>query len=212
MEYNTERIALLMPEHGRHIQKMIDYAMSIEDREKRNLIAKEIVEIMGQLNPHLRDYEDFRHKLWDHLFIISDFKLDVDSPYPKLTEEVKNVKPEPLNYPEKVKKMRHYGRFLAQIVDKVKDLPEGSSKQQLSGILANFMKKQYLTYNREAVEDNQIFGDLEMLSEGKLKVDESTQLSSTNSILYMKKQNGFNKNANNRKNKNLNQNQKNRKR
>lgn len=216
MEYNSERGALIMPEHGRHIQKMINYALSIEDREQRNKVANDIVEIMGQLNPHLRDYEDFRHKLWDHLFIISKFKLDVDSPYTKLDPNIVEAKAERLTYPPKIRRLRHYGRFLVQIIEKVKEMPEGPNKIQMVTVLANFMKKQYLTYNREAVEDEQILNDLLEMSGGALTIENTIQLHSSNSILFRKNKgvsNGkFHNNNNNRKNKNQNQNQKNRKR
>lgn len=183
MEYNSERPSLYMPEHGRNIQKMIDYALSIDDREERNKIARVIVDVMGQLNPHLRDFDDFKHKLWDHLFIISNWKLDVDSPYPKPSPDEVFVKPEPLKYPAQKIKFKHYGKNLENIMDKLKDLPEGQDKDELVKHIANFMKKLFLSWNREAVEDEVIFRDLVTMSGGQLKPAEATTLSATNLLL-----------------------------
>ena len=110
MEYNTVREKLILTEYGRHVKRIVDNCVKIEDRERRNQTAREIIELMGQLNPHLRNVEDFRHKLWDHIFMISEFKLDVDSPYPKTTKSQIIEKPEPLSYPQTRIKYRHYGK------------------------------------------------------------------------------------------------------
>jgi hypothetical protein len=118
MEYNTIRNHLIMKEYGRHIQKMIEYLLTIEDKEVRQRNAYAVIELMGFLNPHLKNVEDFRHKLWDHLFLISDFKLDVESPYPIPTRETLRAKPDPLPYPKRYPKLAHLGKNLEMVIDK----------------------------------------------------------------------------------------------
>src|SRR5688500_20127080 len=131
MEYNSSRPRLIIPEYGRSIQKMIYYAVSLEDREERNKIAKAIIGVMGQLNPHLRDVNDFKHKLWDHLFIISDFKLDVDSPYPIPSREILTSKPDRINYPTNDIRFKHYGKTIEMLIDKAQTLEEKKMKKEL---------------------------------------------------------------------------------
>src|ERR1700741_4414153 len=183
MEYNTERDKLIMPEHGRNIQKMITHAMNTEDRDERNKLALAIIDVMGQLNPHLRDYADFKHKLWDHLFLISNFKLDVDSPYPIPSSDTLQVKPEPIHYPSNHIKYKHYGKNLELIIDEIKKLESEEERQQFVSNLANFMKVQYLSWNRDSVDDDQISNDLNTLSGGALQLDENAKLHNTNDIL-----------------------------
>ena len=183
MEYNTERPHLIIPEYGRHIQKMVDHVVTIKDSEERNKTAKAIINVMGQLNPHLRDVPDFKHKLWDHLFIISDFKLDVDSPYDKPTPESIHLKPEKLKYPDQYFKFKHYGKIIQQMIEKAINYEEGEEKEALIKTIANHMKKAYLIWNRDAVEDEKIFGDLEIISQGKLKCGEGFKLNDTQEIL-----------------------------
>ena len=183
MEYNTERPHLIIPEYGRHIQKMVDHVVTIKDSEERNKTAKAIINVMGQLNPHLRDVPDFKHKLWDHLFIISDFKLDVDSPYDKPTPESVHLKPEKLKYPNQYFKFKHYGKIIQEMIEKAINYEEGEEKEVLTKIIANHMKKAYLIWNRDAVEDEKIFGDLEIISQGKLKCSEGFKLNDTEEIL-----------------------------
>ncbi|HET6245786.1 MAG: DUF4290 domain-containing protein [Bacteroidetes bacterium] len=169
LEYNTERPHLNISEYGRNIQKMIDYAISVEDRELRNTIAKSIITVMGQLNPHLRDVTDFTHKLWDHLFVISDFKLDVDSPYPKPAREILNKKPEKISYPSKDIKFMHYGKNVELLIQKAIAMEEGPEKSAFTEAIANLMKRFYVTFNQDSVNDEVIFKHLERLSQGKLK-------------------------------------------
>jgi len=183
MEYNTERPHLIIPEYGRHIQKMVDHAVTIKDKEERNKTAKAIINVMGQLNPHLRDVPDFKHKLWDHLFIISDFKLDVDSPYDKPTVESVHLKPEKIEYPNPQFKFKHYGKIIQKMIDKAVNYEEGEEKKVLVKTIANHMKKAYLIWNRDAVEDDKIFKDLEIISQGKLKCEEDFKLNDTQEIL-----------------------------
>ena len=179
MEYNTGRNRLIIPEYGRHIQKLIDYAISLEDREERNKIAMAIVDVMGQLNPQLRDITDFKHKLWDHLFIISDFKLDVDSPYEKPSELSYRVKPQRITYPALNIKFRHYGRIIQQMIKEISDIEDSPKKEQLVFNLANFMKMLYVNWNKDSVTDEVILSHLREMSGGKLTLKEDTQLQQT---------------------------------
>src|ERR1700745_1309827 len=137
MEYNTQKEHMIIPEYGRNIQSMINYAITLKDRDERNLCAKAIIQVMGQLNPHLRDVADFTHKLWDHLFIISEFKLDVDSPYPRPTPETFKEKPARLTYPSGKIKFKHYGKTIEAIIKKAKVLKDGPEKDELTRLIEN---------------------------------------------------------------------------
>ena len=183
MDYNTSLPKMVIPEYGRNIQKMIDHAVSAKDREERNKIARAIINVMGQLNPHLRDVTDFKHKLWDHLFIISDFKLDVDSPYPKPTRETFISKPELLKYPSNDIKFKPYGKTIERIIEKAKDFEDGEMKSFLVETIANHLKKSYLNWNRDSVNDEVIIQHLKELSGGKLKLSDTARLTNTSDIL-----------------------------
>ena len=143
LEYNTERNFLVISEYGRNVQKMVEYAMQETDREKRNRLAQALIALMGNLNPHLRDIADYKHKLWDHLFFISNFKLDVDSPFPIPTSEILDVKPEKLLYKTKKFKYMHYGRNIEMIIEKIATLEDGPSRTRLTEGIAQHMKKCY---------------------------------------------------------------------
>ncbi len=173
MEYNTSLPRMIIPEYGRNIQKMIDFAITLADKEERNKVARAIIDVMGQLNPHLRDVTDFKHKLWDHLFIISDFKLDVDSPYPKPTPETFQTKPELLSYPSNDIRYKHYGKTVENLIAKAKEYPEGDERNELISQIANLMKRSYLNWNRDSVNDEVIINQLTELSKGALKADAS---------------------------------------
>jgi len=183
MDYNSNRKKLVLPEYGRHIQKMVDHALTIEDREERKRFAKAIVAVMGNLFPHLRDVSDFKHKLWDHLAIISDFKLDIDSPYETPTPELLAEKPKKIPYNQKNIRFKHYGHSIVLMIDKAVEMEDGEEKHDLVQMIANHMKKSYLTWNREAVDDREIFTDLKTLSKGKLEVDPKMELTETKDIL-----------------------------
>ncbi len=205
-DYNTRRPQMVIPEYGRNIQKMVEHAISIEDREERNKVAQSIINVMGQLNPHLRDIVDFKHKLWDHLFIISDFKLDVDSPYPYPDKEKIFEKPKPLEYPQSNIRFKHYGKSVEVFIAKAIEMQDGEEKTELIKTIANLMKKSYLTWNRESVDDDLIVSDLKLLSKGQLKLDDSFKLEQTNDILALnvkKKTNTNHKNKNHKNNKNF---------
>lgn len=168
MEYNTSRSELKIPEYGRNVQSMVDHCMSISDREKRNKVAQSIIDVIGNLNPHLRDVPDFKHKLWDHLFIMSDFKLDVDSPYPIPTPATFSSKPENVPYPDRIDKFRHYGHIVHKMISYASKLEDGPLKEGLVLAIANQMKKSYLMWNKDTVDDDVIFTELAQLSRGQL--------------------------------------------
>lgn len=168
LEYNTERSKLIIPEYGRHFQKMVDYAVSIEDTEERNKVAKAIISVMGNLQPHLRDVPDFQHKLWDQLFIMSDFKLDVESPFPITTKEMLQQRPEPLKYPQNFPKYRFYGNNIKRMIDVAVSWEKGDKRDGLEYTIANHMKKCYLNWNKEVVDDSAIFNHLYELSNGEI--------------------------------------------
>ncbi len=155
---------------------MIEYACSIEDRDERNTVAQAIVTVMGTLNPQLRDVVDFKHKLWDHLFIISDFKLDVDAPYAKPDAKSVKFKPKKVEYPKHKIKYKYYGTTLEAMLAAIGDMKEGEQKDQLVQSIANFMKLQYLTWNKDAVEDSVIFEHLRELSDNNIKVRDDLRL------------------------------------
>lgn len=168
MEYNTARNGLVMREYGRHIQKMVDYLLSIEDKSERQEQAGVLIELMGFLNPHLKNVEDFRHKLWDHLYYMSDFKLDVESPYPVPTRETYKVKPEPLPYPKRYPRKRHLGKNIEVVVDKAIAEDNEEKKQGLANAIAYYMKLSYTNWHREVVSDQVLQTELDALSHGQL--------------------------------------------
>ncbi|MEZ7917766.1 MAG: DUF4290 domain-containing protein [Patiriisocius sp.] len=187
IEYNTERPHLIIPEYGRHIQKMVDQAVAEQDPEKRNKQAKSIISVMGNLNPHLRDVADFQHKLWDQLFIISDFKLDVESPYEKPSVEALRELPASLEYPQNFPKYRFYGNNIKRMIDVAIGWEDGDKKDGLVLTIANHMKKCFLNWNKDTVEDDVIFVHLFELSDGKLNLKESEQALRNSSILLKTK-------------------------
>ncbi|PHS53522.1 MAG: methionyl-tRNA formyltransferase [Lutibacter sp.] len=168
LEYNAERSHLIIPEYGRHIQKLVNHCIALEDVTERNKMAKAIVDVMGNLQPHLRDVPDFKHKLWDQLFIMADFKLDVDSPYEKLEKEVLQAKPEKLDYPRYASKYRYYGNNIQTMIDTALTWEEGDARDALYFTIANHMKKCYLNWNKDTVDDDVIFKHLIDLSNGNI--------------------------------------------
>jgi hypothetical protein len=177
MEYNTQLDKLIIPEYGRNIQGMIEYCCTIKDREERNLCAKAIIQVMGQLNPPLRDVADFNHKLWDHLYIISQFKLDVDGPYSMPNAETFKEKPKVLDYPKGRIKYKHYGKTIEEIIKKAKEFPLGEERNELTRQIAN-LKKSYYNWNKDSITDEVILKNLNELSAGELKVEGDAPLSS----------------------------------
>ena len=174
LEYNSDREDLIIPEYGRHIHKMVNQAIECNNKGERNNMAKAIIGVMGNLNPHLRDVPDFQHKLWDQLFIMSQFQLDVDSPYPKPSKEIFEQKPEKLNYPQNHPKYRFYGNNIKKMIDVAVSWEDGEMKSQLVYVIANHMKKCFLNWNKDTVEDTVIYEHLFELSNGKISLDSSS--------------------------------------
>ena len=176
LEYNSSRNKLVISEYGRHIQKLVEHAMTLDDRKERQKMANGIIEIMGELNPQFRDIVDFKHKLWDHLFLISNFELDVDSPYEK--PEIKKLfeKPEPLAYPKNKIKYNHYGKVIELMIEEAIKIKDNELKIKLIVAIANQMKKSYVNWNLDTVDDEIIFSQLKKISNNKLDVPEGTEL------------------------------------
>lgn len=167
---------------------MVEYAVSIKDDKERNKVAKSIIAVMGNLNPHLRDVPDFQHKLWDQLFIISDFKLDVDSPFPKPSKEMLEERPERMNYPQNFPKYRFYGNNIKRMIDEANKWEDGPEKDGLIYTIANHMKKSYLSWNKDSVDDKVIFDHLRELSGGKIDIKASEEdLSEASELLRSNK-------------------------
>ena len=183
MDYNTQRKKLPLPEYGRNIQKMVDHLFTLEDREKRNKSAQAVIDVMGNLYPYLRDVAEFKHKLWDHLAIMSDFKLDIDYPYNPPTPDILTEKPNRVPYPANNITYKHYGYTMELLIEKISEM-EGEEREILIEQVANHMKKSYLSWNKDAVEDEKIFADLRELSGGEVRLTSGAiQLSDTKSIM-----------------------------
>jgi len=187
MDYNTNRKKLVLPEYGRNIHKMVDHICTIEDREERNKAARTIINIMGNLNPHLRDINDFKHKLWDHLALISDFKLEIDYPYeiPEASHFLE--KPKLIPYNEYPIRYKHYGKIIELMIKEAIILEDAEKKSALSLMIANHMKRSYLTWNRNVVSDENILNDLKDLSGGALELPNDTKLFEPKDILVSQK-------------------------
>jgi Domain of unknown function (DUF4290) len=169
MEYNTTRNHLMMKEYGRHIQKMIEYLMTLDDEEKRQKNAFAVIELMGFLNPHLKNVEDFRHKLWDHLFLISDFRLLVESPYPIPTKETLKAGPMQLKYPKRYPRFSHLGKNLELIINKALKEDNPEKRNGFANAVAYYMKLAYNNWHKETVHDDAIQSELSVLTEGQLE-------------------------------------------
>lgn len=178
LEYNTQRKKMNLPEYGRSVQKMVQYIKSIEDRDKRNEQAKAVIKVMEILNPAVHLQEDFEHKLWDHLYIMADFDLDVDAPYPCPSKD-DFVAPPALMPPYNKKPIRasHYGRNIENIMQMIIEHEEGEMKDAMIRALATYMRQQYLIWNKDSVADETIFRDIERLSDGQIKIPEGMELS-----------------------------------
>lgn len=173
MEYNTQKMRMPLPEYGRSIQNMVNYALTIEDRSERQRCANTIIDIMGNMFPHLRDVPDFKHKLWDHLAIMSDFKLDIDYPYEIVREDNLHTRPSVLPYPQTRIRFRHYGKTIEKLISEADKLEDGDEKNHLVALIANHMKKSYTTWNRDSIDDEKIDNDLRDLSRGTLKLNDA---------------------------------------
>jgi hypothetical protein len=175
-DYNTQRKRMALPEYGRNVQKMVDHIKGIEDRDERNRAAKTIIQIMGNLNTHLRDVGDFKHKLWDHLSLIANFELDIDSPYP-VPEPSKFVeKPKQVPYRQGEIRYLHYGRIIELMINSASEMEDGEEKEYFTNLIVNQMKKSYITWNRGQVADEVIIGDMKLLSRGRLKMTDGVKI------------------------------------
>ncbi len=175
-DYNTQRKKLVLPEYGRHIQRMIQKIAEIPDRERRNEQIMTAVALMGDLNPHLRDVNDFKHKLWDHVHIISDFGIDIDAPYPKPSRESFQEKPQRLPYPGSPVKIMHYGRAIQVMIDVLSDRPDNDERTAIALRIAGYMKRDYLLWNKDTVTDEIIIRDLTAMSKGRIVLPAGTVL------------------------------------
>jgi len=191
MEYNTQKSKLIIAEYGRNLQQMVQNCTNIEDREIRSRTADFIVSVMAQMNPKVKESGDYRQKLWDHLHIMADFKLDVDSPYPTPSQEVLKFEGKQLKYQARKIKYRHYGRNIELMIDKAATYEEGPEKEALIRTIANHLKKSYLNWNRNSVDDEVILKNLSDLSGTRLQLSENMKLSNTNEILARNKKKKF---------------------
>lgn len=200
MEYNTARELMKIPEYGRNIQKMIEYAKTLEGREERNKAANSIIKVMGQVNPALKGNEDLTHKIWDHMFIISGFDFDIDSPFPKPLKEDFEKGPDPIPYPSTEITFRHYGRIIEEMIKKVSTEENEEERTKMGEALANVMKRAYLNWNRDSVEDRVIKKDLREMSGGKIMVPVEVELMHAKDLIdpALKQQNNQNRGRNNK--------------
>ena len=203
MEYNTQRKKMELPEYGRSVQNMVDHALTIEDRAERQRCANTIINIMGGMFPHLRDVPDFKHKLWDHLAIMADFKLDIDYPFEVVKKEDLVVKPEKMEYPNGALRYRHYGRFLEGMIKKAVEVEDEEEKKQLVKLLAVQMKKDLNNWNKEGIEDQKIVDDLREYSNGAidLKVEDLRLAEPRGNNNYQQRKQNFQRKQNNQKKK-----------
>lgn len=198
MKYNTQQKKMALPEYGRSVQNMVDYAITIKDPAERQRCANTIVSIMGNMFPHLRDIPDFKYKLWDHLAIMSDFKLDIEYPYGLVDPSTFTVKPGKIEYNSKEIAYKHYGRALEHLINKACEMPDDDKKQQLVALICNHMKKSYITWNKDSVDDAKIATDLENLSGGRLHMDdEIKKVMAERLALYYRPKNNMPNNRNN---------------
>tara|TARA_B100000609_G_C17211567_1_gene434079 strand:- start:707 stop:1339 length:633 start_codon:yes stop_codon:yes gene_type:complete len=202
LEYNTEREDLIIPEYGRHIKKMIDHVSSLKSKDERNKLSNAIISVMGNLQPHLRDVPDFQHKLWDQLFIMSDFKLDADSPFEKPSKDILDSKPLPLEYPQSFPKYRFYGNNIKIMIDEAVKWDNSDKKDALIFTIANHMKKCFLNWNKDNVDDQVIFEHLYELSDSKIDIKNSNIELLDSSVLIRTKKKFSNKKYPKKNNKN----------
>ena len=171
LEYNSQLKQLVLPEYGRNVQQMVDHCLTIEDREERTRCAYTIINIMGNLFPHLRDIDDFKHKLWDHLAIMSGFKLDIDYPCEIVRKENLDTLPDPIPYSNSPIRYRHYGKITEEMLAKAQAMPEGEEREALVNMLANYMKRSYITWNKDNIEDEKIWTDVRNYTHGTIHID-----------------------------------------
>jgi len=207
MQYNTDRTNVVMPEYGRNVQKLVQFAMDLEDKTKRQDAVEQIIKLMEQVNPNSKNVADYRNKLWDHLFIISDFQLDCDSPYPKPTKESVFKKPEKFPYPKQKIKYRHYGKNIERMIERAAAMEDPEKKEGYTELIGSFMKRTYESYHNEPVNDTIIKEDLVRMSDGRLSLQEDQRIIVKGGSPIRRKKNNWkggkrNNNNNRRKNNN----------
>ena len=209
MDYNTQREKLILPEYGRNVQKMIEQVKAIEDKEKRSEQMRAVVQVMGILNPQIRELNDYKHKLWDHAQVIGGFELDIDAPYPAPTPQQFETRPDIIRLPDKPVKAACYGRNIENMIALIADREDDELKKEMIRTLALYMRQQYLIWNKDNVAEETIFADIERLSEGKLKVPEDIHLGAISQNanfarpgISVGSQNGGNYGGGNKKNRN----------
>jgi hypothetical protein len=207
IEYNTERPHMIIPEYGRHVQKMAQHLLTIKDKKERTRATEVVIQTMTQIHPYAKDGEELRRKLWDHLYIITNYELDVESPYPKLEKGIFESKPQRLQYPATSVKYMHYGKIIPEMIKKAVKLKEGEERDVLVEAIAMLMKKAYMTWNKSTVSDNIIIKDLGEMSQAKLELKDVSKLNSVFvSLLPPQKPSNFGRNNNNKRNKNKDRN------
>ena len=189
MKYNTARDHLVLPEYGRNVQKMVDHATTIQNKEERNKCVKTIIDFMGQMNPQLRDLKEFNHKLWDDLFIISKFQLEADSPYPLPEPKKLDERPEKMPYPKNKIKFPFYGAALENMIRYAVNQNEGRDKEIMTGMIANHMKKSYLLFNKHSVSNDTIILHLKQLSDNKLILPKDFEFIRSSSVINKSQRN-----------------------
>ena len=187
MDYNTSRNHLILPEYGRNIQKMVEHAASMDNKEERNKAIQEIINVMGNMNPHLRDINDFKHKLWDQVAQMSDFEMEMDSPYPTPEKETFTSKPNNVPYLKGGLKYKYLGRTILKLINAAIEEEDEEKKSELIRIITNHMKKSYIMWNKDTVDDSVIFEKLDELSKSKLKVEDNTRLTDSRNIFNNRK-------------------------
>ncbi|MDB9709476.1 DUF4290 domain-containing protein [Salibacteraceae bacterium] len=182
MEYNTQRKPLALGEYGRYVQEMVEHTMAIEDREERNKAAQAIIQLMTVMNPSYKGNDELINKLWDDLYVMSNFQLDVDAPYPK-PEPAVNIQAEKIEYPKGDFKYRHYGKSIENLIEVAKSIEDKDEQQALTQLIAHLMKRSYLNYNRDSVNEEMIIDQLKEMSGGLLKLNDNFRFQHTNDIL-----------------------------
>ena len=197
MEYNTNQKKLALPEYGRSVQKMVDHALTIEDRDERQKCAQTIIRIMGSMFPNTRNLPDYERKLWDHLAIMSDFTLDIDYPFEVIKKEEFHTPPQRVPYQTGEIKNRHYGRIVEAMIDHACTLQEGEEKEQLVELILIQMKKNYIAWNKDGVEDSKIIDDLRIYTKGAIDISaKEIKLNTNNNQRNNVKRNGTNNKKN----------------
>lgn len=178
MQYNTQREKLILPEYGRAIQEMVDICLQLEDRAQRQRCAETIVAIMATMNPEVQQQPDYEHKLWDQLAILSDYRLDIDYPFEVVKAEEISAKPKPLKYPMQRIRYRHYGHLTEEFMRKLTEMPESAERDELTSMMANYMKRSLYNWNRDAMDERKVRADVYDYTKGTADLPEDFHFAS----------------------------------